>query len=187
LHNRSRAAKNIFTGKRFPLADSYYCAVDGILPVHLDKELFAKGYANMIDLPAHARAHFQAVVEKRVADIIDHYTNSESLYVFVEGPRWSTIGFERVSTGWRAFHDAPLSVTAVEWIEGPFFQATEQLAWIAGITELHVQVGDEHKAVRFRGTFVLQPESDGQWRIVHEHFSQPAADPYGIGDWLKPS
>ncbi len=141
----------------------------------------------MTDLPALAQAHFQAVVEKRVAEIIDHYTNSESLYVHVEGPRWSTIGFERVAKGWRDFNDAPLSVTSVEWVEGPFYQVTEALAWIAGITELKVQIGDEIKAVRFRGTFVMQPESDGNWRIVHEHFSQPAADPYGIGDWLKPT
>ncbi len=141
----------------------------------------------MIDLPGLSQTHFQSIIEKRVADIINHYTNAESLYVFVEGPRWSTMGFERVAAGWRAFNDAPLAVTSVEWIEGPFFQVTAPLAWIAGITELKVQVGDELKAVRFRGTFVMQPESDGNWRIVHEHFSQPAADPYGIGDWLKPN
>lgn len=141
----------------------------------------------MTDLPALSQRYFQSIIEKRVADIIDHYTNSEALYVFVEGPRWSTLGFERVATGWRAFNDAPMVVTSVEWMEGPFFQVTEQLAWIAGITELKVQVSEDLKAVRFRGTFVLQPESDGNWRIVHEHFSQPAADPYGIGDWLKPN
>jgi ketosteroid isomerase-like protein len=32
---------------------------------------------------------------------------------------------------------------------------------------------------------VLEKEPDGNWQVIHEHFPQPAENPYGIGDWLK--
>ncbi len=130
--------------------------------------------------------HFQAVIEKRIEDIIDHYTSSEELLVFVEGPRWVTYGFENVSKGWRDFVDSPISMQSCEWIEKePMAKTIGDCGVIAGIVKLKVKIGEELKTIKFRGTFVLQKEQDGKWRIFHEHFSQPAENPYGIGDWLK--
>ena len=131
--------------------------------------------------------HFRAVVEKRVNDIVSHYRNSSETYVFVEGPRWSTIGIDRIERGWNAYIDTALSVQAVRYVEGPFSGASssDDLAWIAGIVELDVSISETIKTIRFRSTFVFRKEADGRWRIEHEHFSQPAEDPYGVGDWLK--
>ena len=138
----------------------------------------------MLDINAITQKFFRAVIEKRADDIVNHYTQSPDLYVHVEGPRWSTIGYDKVSTGWRAFTDAPLSVEAIEWIEGPRGEASGDMAWIGGIVEMTVRVGENTNKVKLRGTYVLRQGDDGHWRIMHEHFSQPAADPYGIGDWL---
>ena len=140
----------------------------------------------MNEIVTLAQRHFQAVIEKRLDDILNLYAHSENTYVFVEGPRWATLGYENIATGWRAFVEAPLSVIACEYVEAPLSQISGELAWIGGIVEMTVKVQEEIKRVRLRGTFVFQREADGAWRVVHEHFSQPAADPYGIGDWLKP-
>ncbi len=140
----------------------------------------------MTEIAEIAQHHFQAVVEKRVEEIIARYADSDQTYVFVEGPRWATVGFENIAAGWRAFVDAPLAVESCRYVEGPLSQVIGEMAWIGGIVELAVRVRDQLKTVRFRGTFVFARQVDGEWRIVHEHFSQPAADPYGIGDWLKP-
>jgi ketosteroid isomerase-like protein len=131
-----------------------------------------------------AEHHFRAVIEKRVEEIVARYAPGADTYVFVEGPRWSTRGHDRIATGWRAFVDAPLAVRTVEWIEGPITEVVGDLGWIGGIVDLSVDVGGHERRVRFRATFVMRRDA-GAWHIVHEHFSQPAADPYGIGDWVK--
>ncbi len=140
----------------------------------------------MNEIVAVAHHHFQAVIEKRIDDILNRYAQSENTYVFVEGPRWATLGYENIAMGWRAFVEAPLSVVACEYVEAPHSQVSGEMAWVGGIVEMTVKVRDEVKTVRFRGTFIFRREADNEWRIVHEHFSQPAADPYGIGDWLIP-
>ncbi len=69
------------------------------------------------------------------------------------------------------------------------------MAWVAGIVDLTVAFADGAvRTVRLRGTHVLEHAdgdaasgAPGEWQVAHEHFSQPAADPYGIGDWLPPS
>ena len=137
-----------------------------------------------LSLADEAAHHFRAVIEKRIDEIVDRYWPDHRTYVFVEGPRWSTRGHDRIATGWRAFVNAPLAVRSVEWVEGPLSEICADLGWIGGIVELTVEVAGTTRQVRFRGTFVMRRSADGAWRIVHEHFSQPAADPYGIGDWL---
>jgi ketosteroid isomerase-like protein len=139
----------------------------------------------MADLIEVSKKHFTAVQEKRVDDIIDFYADSPELLVFVEGPRWATLSFERVSKGWRDFVDSPISVKSCEWIENLESKTIGEMGFVAGIVEMNVEINGELKIIRFRGTFVFQLENDGKWRVIHEHFSQPAADPYGIGDWLK--
>lgn len=137
------------------------------------------------DLAEISRHHFRAVMEKRVEEIINRYSDSPDLLVFVEGPRWATIGFENVSRGWRDFVDAPMSVKSCEWIDNLQSKTVGEMGFVAGIVELKVEIRGVLKTVRFRGSFVMQQEADGEWRIIHEHFSQPAENPYGIGDWLK--
>ena len=39
-------------------------------------------------------------------------------------------------------------------------------------------------SLRLRGTYVITEHAPGDWGIVHEHFSAPDPDPYGMGDWL---
>ena len=130
-------------------------------------------------------AHFRAVVEKDEDEIIARYDASPDLYVFVEGPRWSTVGHEAVATGWRAFCAAAMHVREIAWAEGPRVgRIGERGAWVGGIVDLHVEMSDgARRTVRLRGTHVLE-KREGGWIVVHEHFSQPAQDPYGIGDWL---
>lgn len=140
----------------------------------------------MTDLIEHSQRHFRAVIEKRVADIINNYSDDPNLLVFVEGPRWATLGFENVARGWRDYVEAPMRMIDCQWVENLQSKVIGKMGFVAGIVELNVETKGEPRIVRFRGTFVMEHQDDGEWRIVHEHFSQPAADPYGIGDWLKP-
>lgn len=139
----------------------------------------------MTDLIEISKHHFRAIMEKRVDEIINRYSQSENLLVFVEGPRWATVGFENLARGWRAFVDSPIQMIECSWVENLQSQTTAEMGFVAGIVELKVNVREAVKTIRFRGSFIMQKESDGEWRIIQEHFSQPAADPYGVGDWLK--
>ena len=139
----------------------------------------------MNSLKEIAEQHYAAAVEKRVEEILDNYVKSDETFVFVEGPRWSTVGFENIAKGWRDFCDSAISLEKVEWIEGPRSEISGDMGWIGGQVELTVRINEQLNTIRFRGTFVMRLEADGKWRVIHEHFSQPAADPYGIGDWLK--
>ena len=132
-----------------------------------------------------SKAHFAAVINKDIEKIIDFYAKSDELLVFVEGPRWATLGYNNVAKGWRDFVDSGIVSKNCEWIE--FLQAKESgnLGFVAGIVEMNLEINGEPKTIKFRGTFILEREVDDKWRVIHEHFSQPAGDPYGIGDWLK--
>ncbi len=127
---------------------------------------------------------FSAVIEARVKDIISHYNESPDTYVFVEGPRWSTLGFEKISAGWNGYVDSPIKVKDIRFVEGPKGRVTKNMAWIGHIINMIIDINGVEKEIRFRGTFVIGKNNDGGWKIEHEHFSQPAPDPYGTGDWL---
>ena len=135
---------------------------------------------------AFVEAHWRAAIEGRIGDVIAAYADSDDTYVFPEGPRWATRGKRLIETGWRAYLQAPFRLTSYAWIEGPLSGSAADLGWCAGVAEFGVQRGKDTTRVRFRFSFVLAC-ADDRWRIVHEHFSQPAADPYGTGDWLKAS
>lgn len=137
------------------------------------------------DLKSAAESHFAAVADKNIERILDFYTSSENLLIFVEGPRWATLGFENVSKGWRDFCDSAIIVKSCEWVEFLQRKTVGRMGFVAGIVRMNLEIGGEPKSLDLRGTFVLEREADEKWRVVHEHFSQPAADPYGIGDWLK--
>lgn len=147
------------------------------------------------DGPLAAVEGLWAAIIRRDADaIVDNYAGEESLHVFVEGPRWQTIGHDAVSRGWRDFCTSPLRVTAIDVTDGPrvFGESGPARlgaqATVSAMTRLTYGVvgDDETRQVTFRLTWVLGREAD-RWRIVHEHASQPVADPYGTGDWLRDS
>lgn len=139
-----------------------------------------------MDLIEKSKSHFASIIGKRVEDILSFYTESPDLQVFVEGPRWVTTGFDNVAKGWRDFCASEISMVECAWVDSLFSKTVGTMGFVGGIVELKVSVRGEVKAIRFRGTFVFEEVSPGDWRVVHEHFSQPATDPYGIGDWLKP-
>jgi len=132
-----------------------------------------------------AKKHFEAIKNKQVEEIINSYAASEELLVFVEGPRWATVSCENVSKGWRDFVASAISLEKCEWVENLTSKVVGTMGFVAGIVELTVDVKGETKTIRYRGTFVLEKDAEENWKIIHEHFSQPAEDPYGIGDWLK--
>jgi len=137
-----------------------------------------------------------AVVARDAEAIIDCYADREDLLVFVEGPRWQTRGHQAVARGWRDFCTSGLWVRRVEFTDGPHVHrradpngpadSSAGVASLSGTVELDVvrPTGVETR-VPMRMTWVMMREPD-RWRIVHEHASQPGADPYGIGDWLRP-
>jgi ketosteroid isomerase-like protein len=134
---------------------------------------------------AAVNAHYQAIVEKDLPHILDKYVPSEETYIILEGPRLTTIGFEKIKKGWTDFCQSGIRLLAIDWLEGPFFQETEAMCWVAGIIRLRVSVADNDFENTFRATFVLLSDAEGRWKICHEHVSGALTDPYGIGDWLK--
>lgn len=125
-----------------------------------------------------AEALCRAVVDRSAEDAISYYATDA--LVFIEGPRWETVGKEAIAQGWRAFADSPAMVTGHSWISGPNIRQDGDLAILNGIVELH----RDEEATRLRITWVLTRAED-RWLVVHEHASQPVPDPWGIGgDWL---
>ena len=130
--------------------------------------------------------HFDAVRRKDLNAILDLYSKSDDLLVFVEGPRWQTLGYENVKRGWTDFVDSPITLIKCEWVEHLHAKIIGRMGFVAGITMLETEINGQQKTIKFRGTFVFEQDDAGEWKVILEHFSQPAADPYGIGDWLKP-
>ncbi|AFY49198.1 hypothetical protein Nos7524_3404 [Nostoc sp. PCC 7524] len=128
---------------------------------------------------------FHAIIRKEVVKICQNYVPQENTYVFIEGPRYSTIGYTNIAKGWQDFCDSALKLEKIEWVEGPFIEEYEQMAWIAGILLITVDLQDKLIKKEFRATFVLHKNEFDSWQIRHEHVSAPLPDPYGIGDWLK--
>jgi ketosteroid isomerase-like protein len=129
---------------------------------------------------------YQAIIEKDAERIARFYVPDEKTYVVLEGPRQATKGFSKIQKGWRDFCDSPLTLNAIEWIEGPLEEASGDMAWMAGIVQLTISLRGRNFSRKFRSSFVMRRnEVDNFWRIQHEHVSAAMPDPYGIGDWLK--
>lgn len=129
--------------------------------------------------------HFNAIINKEIESILNSYETSDNLLVFVEGPRWATLGYENVAKGWGDFINSEIVLKQCDWVEDLQSKIVGEMGFVGGIVELQVQIKGQTTTVRFRGTFVFEKSPNAEWRIIHEHFSQPAADPYGIGDWMK--
>ena len=124
-----------------------------------------------------------AIRTRDLAGILNTYEDSDDLYVFLEGPRWSSRTYTNVSKGWSAWFHADLEITKHEWIEGPEEITAGELTTLQGIIDLHTHSPAQTKILKVRGTWVLRKGKDGQWRILHEHVSAPMENPYGTGDW----
>jgi ketosteroid isomerase-like protein len=132
-------------------------------------------------------AFFQAIIDKNAAKIGSFYVQDAATYVVLEGPRLTTLGFEKIQKGWFDFCDSRLTLDKIEWLEGPFSEAETSMAWVGGVIKLTVSVGAEKSFEQtFRASFVVKKgDENDNWLIRHEHVSGALADPYGIGDWLK--
>ena len=131
---------------------------------------------------ATAEGMLTAVIDRNLDGVLDSFSSADDAYVFVEGPRWTTKGGEQIANGWRAYFDAPIRITAFRWAEGPFVFESGSLGQVVGIVDYNVSGDGVAKRLRMRMTWLVRHEGD-RWRIVHEHGSQPLADPYGAGDW----
>jgi ketosteroid isomerase-like protein len=141
---------------------------------------------HMLPIPT-INAFFQAIIDKNAVKIGSFYVQDEATYVVLEGPRLTTLGFEKIQKGWFDFCDSRLTLDKIEWLEGPFSEAEPRMAWVGGVIKLTVSVGGEKSFEQtFRASFVVKKSDEkSPWRIRHEHVSGALADPYGIGDWLK--
>lgn len=129
-------------------------------------------------------AHYQVIIDKDIQGICDKYLDSPETYVVLEGPRLTTRGYDKIAKGWNDFCASSLQLRRIEWTEGPYCHASDQMAWVAGIIRLEISIQEKHFENIFRASFVLIHTENG-WKIDHEHVSAAHPDPYGIGDWLK--
>lgn len=76
--------------------------------------------------------------------------------MFVEGPRWRTLGYENVSKDWTDFIDSAITVKHCEWVDDLKARVTDGMGIVAGISELTVDINGVEKKIRFRGTSVFE-------------------------------
>lgn len=124
-----------------------------------------------------------SVRDRDLEGVLDCFDKADDTYVYLEGPRWTNRGGERIHKGWRDYFDAPIELNQWRWTEGPYVFESSDLATVCGVIEYDFMGGGEPKHLKMRMTWVVRRGEDRVWRIVHEHGSQPLADPYGTGDW----
>jgi ketosteroid isomerase-like protein len=138
----------------------------------------------MNDIKQFMERFFQGVIQKQIEVIADTYAHDNRLFVFLEGPRSKTVGWENVRTGWEHYLASRISVQRIVWGDDLQVRDYGHSGWVAATNKITVAIGDgPPKTLEMRSTWLLE-KRDGHWRIVHEHVSQPHPDPYGIGDWL---
>lgn len=121
---------------------------------------------------------------KNIDGIANAYVDQPTTYVILEGPRYTTLGFDKIIKGWTDFCHSAISLKEIIWTEGPQEEIAGDMGWIGGVIDMSIEVNGRALTTRFRCSFVYR-HLDGQWKIRHEHVSAPMEDPYGIGDWLK--
>ncbi len=129
-------------------------------------------------------AHYDAIIQKDIEGICAKYFPAADTYVVLEGPRLTTMGYDKIKKGWTDFCASALQLLSIAWTEGPQAEESGDMAWVAGIIKLQVQTGSRTFENTFRASFVLR-QYEGRWTIRHEHVSVAHTDPYGIGDWLR--
>lgn len=122
--------------------------------------------------------------DRSLKGVLDCFDPGEDTYIFVEGPRWTNRGGERIHQGWRDYFQAPIRLIQWQWTEGPTTFEDGDLAVVCGVIEYQFEGAGEPRPLPMRMTWVVRRGDERIWRIVHEHGSQPLKDPYGTGDWL---
>lgn len=130
-----------------------------------------------------ASGMLDALINRDLDGVLDSFDPADDTYVYLEGPRWTNKGGDRIAKGWRDYFQAPIALRSWEWQEGPEVHESGDLALVAGVIEYQFEGAGAPRPLRMRMTWVTR-RTDGVWRILHEHGSQPLADPYGTGDWL---
>jgi ketosteroid isomerase-like protein len=130
-------------------------------------------------------AMLDAVRDRDVETVLACFDPAPDAYVYLEGPRWTNRGGDSIAAGWRAYFKAPIALHGWSWGEGPYEHESGDLALVLGIVEYDFEGGGKPRHLRMRMTYGLR-RTDGAWRILHEHGSQPLPDPYGTGDWYTP-
>lgn len=122
--------------------------------------------------------------DRSLEGVLDCFDPSPETYVFVEGPRWTNRDGAKIAQGWRDYFEAPIRLLDWRWTDGPDVFESGDLAVVCGCIEYQFEGAGQPRPLPMRMTWVVRRLEDGVWRIVHEHGSQPLADPYGTGDWL---
>ena len=129
---------------------------------------------------------WEEVRQKNMDGIKAAYVDHPDTYVILEGPRYSTWGFQNIIKGWTDFCDTAIQLGQIDWVEGPQEEVNGDMGWIGGIIDMTIDISGRQLTTRFRCSFVYR-FVDNDWKIRHEHVSAPLEDPYGIGDWLQTS
>lgn len=116
--------------------------------------------------------------------VLDCFDTSPDVYIFVEGPRWTNKGGERIHQGWRDYFNAPIHLNDWRWTEGPEVFESADMALVCGVIAYEFEGAGKPRPLVMRMTWAFRRNPDDVWRIIHEHGSQPLEDPYGTGDWL---
>ncbi len=108
-------------------------------------------------------AFFQAIIDKNAAKIGNFYVQDAHTYVVLEGPRLTTLGFEKIQKGWFDFCDSRLTLDSIDWLEGPFSEAETTMAWVGGVIKLTVSIANEKSFEQtFRASFVLKKDKNSK-------------------------
>lgn len=124
--------------------------------------------------------------DRHLEGVLDCFDESPDVYIFPEGPRWTNKGGQRIHKGWRDYFQAPIRLKSWRWTNGPEVFESTDLALVCGVIEYEFEGAGQPRPLTMRMTWGVRRSGDGVWRIIHEHGSQPLADPYGTGDWLRP-
>ncbi|MGW7513996.1 nuclear transport factor 2 family protein [Streptomyces sp. NPDC054796] len=130
-------------------------------------------------------AFVQHMITADVDRALAHYEPGPDTYSLIEGPSTSLHGDRRLREGWEGWFASGLRLLDVTWAEGPFEQRSGDIAWITGAVDARVRTPGTELPVRFGVTWILR-RTDDRWAIAHDHYSIPAADPYGVGEWAHP-
>ena len=114
--------------------------------------------------PVETTDHFyRAIINKRVVNVCSSYMPSKESYVILEGPRCTTLGFEKISKGWWDFWNSPLTLNKIEWVEGPFGEVSSDKARVGGMVVLNVELKGKEFTVQFLSTFSLLKNQENIW------------------------
>lgn len=122
--------------------------------------------------------------DRNLDGVLDCFDEGPDVYIFVEGPRWTNRDGKRIHKGWRDYFKAPITLHSWRWTDGPDVFESGDMGLVCGVVEYQFEGANEPRPLLMRMTWAVRRSPDNVFRIMHEHGSQPLADPYGTGDWF---